>query len=335
MLVHLRRTAENTRAIEALTRRHGAAVGLEGVLAQLDRQARPAEAPGSLVSRAFSWEDRDNDDQQWWPQGITWSTDTAAPAGIIATSAYAKGPKAARGLSAGSRITIVDRASLRYQHVLLVRPHRTPGGSRFGPLRVHAGGLVWAGPYLHVAGTRRGILTCRIADILRVVPSAATLGHRFILPVRFAYEAASGDLRYSFLSLDRSVDPPELIGGEYGRDAMTTRLVRYPLAGDHLAADATGVSAPSLFDVGGAPNMQGAVTVDGTWYVSRSRGQNLGELLVGRPAAFTTVKDALPVGPEDLTYWPEHDELWSLSEYPGRRFVFALDRSAIGSVEPH
>jgi hypothetical protein len=327
--VHLRRTVENAGAIEALSRKHRA-VGIEGVLAHLERQARGAAAPGSLVSRAFAWEDRDNDDERWWPQGISWSTDVpAASGGLIATSAYAKGRRGGSGLSAGSRITFVDRASLRYQHVLLVSPHRTLRDVRFGPLRVHAGGLVWAGPYLHVAGTRRGILTCRTADILEVSPSPATFGHRFVLPVRFAYEAAAGNLRYSFLSLDRGVDPPELIAGEYGRGAMTTRLVRYRLAGDHLATDATGISAPSRFDAGGAPNMQGAVTVGGTWYVSRSRGQNLGELLVGRPGAFRTYRDALPVGPEDLTYWPEHDELLSQSEYPGQRYVFTIDRFSI------
>jgi len=35
----------------------------------------------------------------------------------------------------------------------------------------------------------------------------------------------------------------------------------------------------------------------------------------------------LPVGPEDVTYWPSTDLLWSLTEYPGRRFVFAIKRA--------
>jgi hypothetical protein len=37
----------------------------------------------------------------------------------------------------------------------------------------------------------------------------------------------------------------------------------------------------------------------------------------------------LPVGVEDLSYWPSEDRLWSLSEYPGRRFVFAMDRARL------
>lgn len=324
--IHLRRTDEHVRAIDALARRYGGRVGLDGVLATLDRQARAVDAPGNLVSHAFAWEERDNHDGRWWPQGISWSTDRDRGDPILATSWYAKAPM---GLAAGSRVTLIDHATLRYQHVLLVRPRRTLFGPRFRPLRAHVGGLVWAGPYLHVAGTRRGILTCRIDDVIEVEPSAATLGHRFILPVRFAYAAAAGDMRYSFLSFDRSVDPPELISGEYGRGTMTTRLVRYPLAGDHLAADSRGVSPPSMFDRG-VSHMQGAVTVDGTWYITRSRGPaTLGELHVGRIGHLVAHHGALPVGPEDITYWPARDELWSQSEYPGRRCVFAIKRSAL------
>jgi hypothetical protein len=34
----------------------------------------------------------------------------------------------------------------------------------------------------------------------------------------------------------------------------------------------------------------------------------------------------LPVGPEDLSWWPSTDRLWSLTEYPGSRMVFTVDR---------
>jgi hypothetical protein len=37
---------------------------------------------------------------------------------------------------------------------------------------------------------------------------------------------------------------------------------------------------------------------------------------------------ALTVGPEDLSYWPQRDQIWSASEEPGRRFVYAVHRSA-------
>lgn len=323
--VQLRRTDEKSVEIDALARRFGGTVGVPGVLAALNRQARVADVPGSAVTRAYEWEQRDNWDPRWWPQGISWSTDVDSPEGVIVTSAYAKNRV---GLTLGSRISLVDLASLKYRHVLLVRPILWRGKAIFRPLRIHAGGIVWAGPsYLHVAGSRRGILTFRMDDIIPVPPSRATLGHHFILPVRYTYDAAAGNMTYSFMSLDRSVTPPELVAGEYGATSAPTRLARYPLDGDHLAMDTERSAAPSLFDDRGMAHMQGAVTVNGTWYVTQSRGPTgLGQLQVGEPGNFRRIKDALPIGPEDIAYWPSRDELWSQTEHVGNRCFFAMDR---------
>ncbi|MBW8749873.1 MAG: hypothetical protein JF565_00400, partial [Propionibacteriales bacterium] len=169
------------------------------------------------------------------------------------------------------------------------------------PLAVHAGGLVWAGPYLYVAGTRRGLFTCRIDDIVEVEPGEESFGHRFVLPVRFAYDAQHDrdQMRYLFLSLDRSTEAPHLVAGEYGRDEMTRRIVRYPLD-------------PGTYD------LRADTTSRGRW--------RLGALQVGQPGSFRTHRLATPVGPEDLCYFDD-DLLWSLSEYPGHRYVFAMERS--------
>jgi hypothetical protein len=324
--IALRRTNENAEEIRALTERFGGAVGVEGVIANLSRQARQTTPEGSAVTRAYAWEERDNWDSRWWPQGVTWSIDVSAAEGVIVTSAYAKNRV---GLTVASRISIVDLATLRYRHVLLVRPLLWSGRPIMRPLRVHAGGLVWLGPsYLHVAGVRRGIFTCRMQDILKVPPSRATLGHHYVLPVRFSYSAAAGNMRYSFLSLDRSVSPPEIIAGEYGRESMPTRLARFQVEGDHLTTEAAGTSAPTLFDDRGVSHMQGAVTVGGTWYVTQSRGPSaLGQLQVGTPGNFRRYPRALPIGPEDISYWPARDELWSQTEHPGSRCFFAMDRA--------
>lgn len=141
--IALRRTDENAAEIGALTERFGGAVGVEGVLANLNRQARPTTTEGSAVTRAYAWEGRDNWDSRWWPQGTTWSTDVSADEGVVVTSAYAKNRV---GLTVASRIAIVDLGTLRYRHVLLVRPKLRRGRASFRPLRVHAGGLVWYGP---------------------------------------------------------------------------------------------------------------------------------------------------------------------------------------------
>jgi hypothetical protein len=60
-------------------------------------------------------------------------------------------------------VTFVDLSDLqhpRYQHVLLVAPvRRDDGAIDVLPVRIHAGGLAWQGPVLHVAGTARGLFS--------------------------------------------------------------------------------------------------------------------------------------------------------------------------------
>jgi hypothetical protein len=326
--VHLRRTDENVDEIDALAQRFGGAVGITGVLANLNRTATRALVPGRLVEWGFRWDDEDGASERWWPQGITNSAHVAGvDRKLLVTSWYAKDDR-------GSRITMVDLDTLRYRHVLLAVPEFVTGTVRLRPLRVHAGGLVWCGPYLYVAGTRHGLFTCRMEDVVEVEPGEETFGHRFVLPVRFAYDATGDDdeMRYSFLSLDRSTAPPHLVAGEYAHGDMTKRIVRYPLDPEtfSLHAEEDGVSRPVSFDDRGVGHMQGAAVVRGQYYVTTSRGRwRLGAVQVGQPGAFRTHRQAMPVGPEDICYWEDDDVLWSLSEYPGRRFVFAMKRSRL------
>jgi hypothetical protein len=335
--IHLRRTDENTSDIDAAEQQLGRRVGAAGVLENLNRQAVRAPVPGRAVEWGFRWNDADVATERWWPQGITTSADASDAEDIdgrrlLMTSWYSK-PVA--GTNQGSRISVVDIDSLEYRHVLLVVPERTEAGKiELHPLLVHAGGLVWCGPYLHVAGTRRGLFSCLVDDIIRVDDLDAAFGYRYVLPVRFAYDAdASGGvekMRYSFLSLDRGSQPMHLVAGEYGLGDMTRRLARFPLDPEtnHLACDEDGTSRPVWLDERGLGHMQGACVVGDTYYVTSSRGRyRLGQVHVGRPGSFRSFQRALPVGPEDISYWPGTDLLWSLSEYPGRRFVFSLKRS--------
>jgi hypothetical protein len=327
--VHLRRTGENADGIDALVRDHGERAGVAGVVELLNRTATRVPVPGLSVDWGFRWDDEDGASRRWWPQGITNSAYVpGVDRRLLVASWYAKDDR-------GSRISIVDLETLRYRHVLLVVP--TTDGSRtaFQPLGAHAGGLVWGGPYLHVAGTRRGLFTCLMDDIIEVEPGPLSFGHRFVLPVRFSYEAADDrdEMRYSFLSLDRSTDVPHLVAGEYARGDMTRRLVRYPLDPKtyYLTAEQDGVSRPVSFDERGVGHMQGAAIVHGRFYVTTSRGRwRLGAIKVGEPGAFRTHRWATPVGPEDLCYWQDDgDRLWSLTEYPTRRFVFSMMRSSL------
>jgi hypothetical protein len=334
--VHLRRTDENVAEIAALVGQYGDPVGVGGVVRELNRSAVRAPVPGTAVEWGYRWDDEDTASARWWPQGITNSAHVPGiDQRLLVTSWYAKDLPGDRGGNRGSRITVVDLDTLRYRHVLVAVPEFESSKVRFRPLTVHAGGLVWAGPYLYVAGTRRGLFTCRMDDIIEVEPGEETFGYRFVLPVRFGYDASHDNdaMRYSFLSLDRSADVPHLVAGEYARDDMTRRIVRYPLdPGTYqLQSAEDGVSRPVSFDDRGVGHMQGAAIVRGRYYVTTSRGPwRLGAMHVGEPGAFRTHRRAMPVGPEDLCYWKDDDLLWSLSEYPGRRFVFCMKRSHFG-----
>lgn len=339
MSIHLRRTDENAADIEAAVARYGRRVGLPGVLDHLNRQAVETEIPGRVTGWGFRWNDADGATRRWWPQGITTSADASDTEDIdgrrlLVTSWYAKKVK---GTNQGSRITVVDLDTLRYRHVLLVVPRRDASGEVvLEPLEAHAGGLVWCGPYLHVAGTRRGLFTCVMDDLLRVEDTSTVFGYRYVLPVRFAYAAAASEgtekMRYSFLSLDRSTSPPQLLVGEYARGDQTRRLVRFPLDPEtwHLSCHEDGTSRPVWIDERGTGQMQGAATARGTYYVTTSRGpRRPGKLVVGRPGHFRRVRRSLPVGPEDICYWPSTDTLWSVTEHPGHRYVFSVRRSRL------
>ena len=182
---------------------------------------------GLAVVRALTWERRDRRDLRWYPQGISTSVRTDVTRDVLVTSWYSKKDEG----------SFIDLEAKRYRHVLLVEPTVVDGVPGFKPLKAHAGGVVWHGPYLHVAATGRGFLTCRVEDAMKVPTSSlgaglATYGHDYVLPVRFAYRAANEEgvsrLRFSFMTLDRSTDPPSLVVGEYGNSKQTRRFARFP-----------------------------------------------------------------------------------------------------------
>jgi hypothetical protein len=350
--VHLRRTDERVDEVAALPAACGGAVGVDGVLHDLDRRLRRAVPTGLKVWRSWAWDRADAFSRRWWPQGITTSLDaTGTGRGLVAgrevvvASWYSH---AVDGITKGVRISFADVNARRYRHVLLVVPKVVDGQVTFTQLKAHAGGIVWVGPWLYVAGTRKGIHVFRMSDLVRI-PDAlfdedagrighnedrlSSFGYRYVLPLRFSYRAAADEgeepLRYSFLSLDRDASGPTLVVGEYGRRQQTTRLARFDLDPETwlLPVDEEGYSRPLLLEGNGQRGMQGACVVGGTWYLTASHGPwGLGTLYVGRPGAWRAVRGALPMGPEDIAYVPATDSLWSVTEHPGRRWIYKLRR---------
>ena len=226
-----------------------------------------------------------------------------------------------------------DELPPRYRHVLLVEPRRRLGLHRLRRVRVHAGGIVWYAGHLFVAGSSAGIRVFRLDDVVRVRNRLRTGGYRYVLPQHTVYSAEhdgdDGPLTYSFMSLDRGRSVDHLVAGEYGRKGGSHRLVSYAIdpSTGLLHADEHGRAVASDLFGQQVARMQGAVVAAGRWYVTSSNGEGVpGDLWVGRPGRFRRLRGALPTGPEDITYLPQRDQLWTLTEWPGHRWVFALPR---------
>lgn len=322
----LRRHA--ARVVRGLGRR----VGLTGTLERLDRTGSNADVPGRPDAIGLTWDDEDRETTAWMPQGISTSYDadgTADPDGptTVLVSWYARD---AAGRDAACRVSVLDRRDgIRYAHVRLLEPYHPWWGqqTRVRQVPVHAGGIVWWGSTLLVASTRGGLRTFDLDDI--VLRDDGDL----VLPQSGACVASTGTgeppLRYSFLSLDRSEpDQPWLVAGEYRRSGARTRLARFaldPRSGVPVDGPAVEVVAAGL------ASMQGATRIDGTYHVSASHGASRpGHLYVGDgPTGFTRLAGVLPIGPEDLSYDAGTDRLWTVTEYPGRRYVIAVPRPVV------
>jgi hypothetical protein len=327
----LRPGRDRSADIEAYAAAYGGRVGLPAVLDDLDRQARRGYgAFGLRVSRALTWDAEDRRTHRWWPQGISSSADARLDASasdsycgrrLLAVSWYAK----QRGAKAGSRISFLDLDTRRYRHVELGRVVVDDGRPRLEPLRVHAGGLVWHGPWLLVAATAKGVWAAHLDDVIRVPAQT------HVLPVRQAWAATTDEgvepFRYSFLSLTRRGSANLLLAGEYARGRRPRRLVHYalePTTGLPVLST-EGAARPVDELLTGVRGMQGAVEVDGRWHCSVSHGPwTPGSVYAGRPGALRRSRWATPIGPEDLTWWPEQGRLWTASEHPRRRWVNAL-----------
>ena len=336
------------RAIASLTGRLER-VGLDGVLADLDRDAVPAQVPGSAVRAGWSWDAADADDPGWVPQGVA-----CARAGeVLLVSWYAPRRRLLR--TAGSRVSVVDVRDpqrVRYRHVLLVRPRRPASLLGLGRVPVHAGGLAVVGDLLYVADTRAGVRVFRLDDIARAdtrrLPSdlpgsGAWRGLRArrsggdgsaapVLPelVRVRQGALPGQdrFRWSFIGTARTGGRLELVVGEYGRKGTTPRLARYPLdqATGQPALDASGRWTPVEVHQRQPHRMQGVALDGSTWVLSSSTGEgNPGDLYVGAPGSFVRHRGVLPTGPEDLDWARPGEQLWCVTEWPGRRWLFTVD----------
>jgi len=197
--VHLARSEERVDEIEALAVLLRGRAGVGPLLDDLHRQARRSPPWGRAVRYAFTWDAEDRATPRWFPQGITTSADAVDDERVhgraLVVAAWYHSDR--HGNHQGSRLTFLDLETLRYRHVLLVQPSLRKGRLVLSPLKVHAGGIVWRDPYLHVAATHKGFVSCRVDDLMRIPDDrggrdlqrmgvdgdeVASFGYRYVLP---------------------------------------------------------------------------------------------------------------------------------------------------------
>jgi hypothetical protein len=333
--LELRTTLSEPIPAEALTRFEF--VGLTGLLDQHDYRAHRSRPTGAVVAHGYAWRLADQWTGIWWPQGIAVGQQDGIPLALVSWYAQPRN----RG-EMGARITVVDLRDARrprYHHVLLVVPKTVDAGTEtkenasvFDTVQVHAGGIAWSGDRLLVAATFHGLLEFRLSDILKTTVSgplrrgAGPFGYRYVLPMHARHEpvdaTASDRMRYSFLALENpaAADSPAellLLTGEYGHDPGH-RIACVTMATNGAIVTKTYVSPVA--------QMQGVASTGDRWYVSSSHGETHGGDLWSGPIDKLQNHDGvLPPGPQSLAFWPERNELWSVSEVAGRRWLFGID----------
>lgn len=310
-----------------------------------------ASQGAALVSNfaaGFTFESGDDNTDEWIPQGITTSSD-ALDTGIyedrkaVLVSWYSTGVDGEKGV----RVSFVNRTDPLnpvYRHVLLVEPYVSGGVTTFRAVNIHAGGIAWYGHHLYVADTSYGLRVFDLKHIFQVSTAATTIGrasngtyyaagYKYVVPQVLAYDqTGSAALNFSFVSLDRSTAPDSLLVGEYANPGTGSRLVRWGIDYTNrelVYTSGTDATASWAYRVD-VTSMQGALSRDGRYYLSTSDGSgNEGDLGIWTPGGSVSMRnDTLPIGPEDLSYRPSTDELWTATEYAGNRMAISVKAGA-------
>ncbi|MBS7531100.1 hypothetical protein IC619_011400 [Hazenella sp. IB182353] len=336
--------------------------GIQNLLAEANRQAEHgcnslAISDVSDVIDSWCFNTGDNLTNEWYPQGISgvgdaqqddlWGNKQA-----FVVSWYHK--------DKGVRISFLDPETGKYRHVLLVEPYTNSyGNPSYKAVNIHAGGIVWYGNYLYVADTTEGF---RVFDMRNIYDLTSSTngdvsdkdkvgrhngtyyghGYRYVMAQVGAWtipEQQTGSSgcttdaapRFSFVGLDRSTAPDSLVSGEYcnppnpENDAtLYGRMARWPLQNSELKTSSDGLAhATAIYPLPKA-HAQGALTLNDHLYVMTSAGEfSHGKLYKTTPNGEVITQTA-GIGPEDLYYWPARNELWTVTEYPGRRVMYAV-----------
>lgn len=332
---------------------------IEDVLSDLNRQGEEgitAQSAARLENHdwsGFRWASGDMNTADWYPQGMTGSSDAhesgkIAGRDVVLVSWYDKTGAAPTKGARLSLADITDLSDVRYRHLLLVEPTGDASNPSFGPVEslhggaLHAGGIVWYGDYLYVADTHGGLRVFDLTSVIRAsdfnkdvigVDGAKVHAHgyKYAVPELFRYTLHDGSCgaRFSFASLDRSASPHTLVTGEYRSDDHNGRIIVWELDEQTGLLDtrAGEVRAIDAF-VSGQTRMQGAAMLDGNVYISSSSQTStppkFGRLYRTRPGLPESSISAWVDGAEDLYVDVHARRVWTAAEHPEKRDVVGI-----------
>lgn len=319
---------------------------LKVVLADLNRVAVPTtSAPGSPagVTLGFTWDAEDQAVTTWIPQGLTGSADATATGlldgrRIVLVSWYYTPPTGST-YEKGVRLAMVDVTNPQtptYRLLLLVEPTGAPAAPSFAPVVLHAGGLAWVGDFLYVVETGRGFRVFDMSRMLQAATDIDTIGctttachaglYKYVVPQIGAYGSTSEcKPLFSYAALDKTTTPPSLVSGEYcggtacASNPLAGRVFRWPLDGI-TGRLASGTSWPSEAFLIGEPQVQGAASRNGVFFLSSSAPAGGGGALY-RVTAGKRVTSPWLDAPEDLMLDLPNGLLWGQAEAAGERAV--------------
>lgn len=333
--------------LDALTDELGTA-SVSDVVDDANRGTESCTAPMDHHDQSFCWDggnsSGDGTVPYWMPQGITTSGDASDDGTVdgreVMLNAWYDNNS---GRDMGVRVSFIDMSDATpsdYRHTLLVEPTWDGDAPSFQRVGAHAGGMAWYGDELHVLNTFNGVRVFDTSVIMQVeVGDDDAIGlqddgtyhahnYLYVLPQVAHYVPTSEDLRYSFMSLDRTTSPHSMVVGEFDNETPEdSRLARFDLDEDaqRFAEDDDGVVRADWTHTVGIRSMQGALSIDDTFFIHRSNGEtSQGDVFVWSPGDSADERpSSVPIGPEDVTYWPQHDQIWSHSEYAGERYIYA------------
>ncbi|MEV0953012.1 hypothetical protein [Promicromonospora sp. NPDC050249] len=338
-----------------------------GAVADDANRTPSCDSAPSVTNRTayYCWNAGDQDTPDWYPQGITTSSDALGEGTydgkrINLVSWY---DHAEDGIDKGVRISVSNLSASAsappYRHILLVEPSGTTSAPSYRAVNVHAGGIMWYGNLLYVADTSGGFRVFDLDHLWQVsTGSSSAIGrqsdgsyhafdYKYVLPqtAKFTDSTAGGyaQLQHSSVSLDRTSSPDSVIVSEYRSAAdidagAQVRTIRVPIdyTNRYLKTASDGVIKATEAYRTDLESVQGSTAVNGEFFFSQSDGSDHsnpdsdGDLhtFAAPSGAIVRHGNALTVGAEDLSYDPTRDYLWSLGEYPGYRWVYAADASS-------